>query len=466
MKCNQCGNENRNDSDFCVYCGARLIPESKRKHKRKNNGGHKAGIFAARGAIAVILLLCGIAVGVYIGKKMAINDSGEERLYGRRIQWAMDGRSLPFSKANVPLASNAFEQGPRDMWSPEWVDLTENNICFVDGRIFSYDFNEISVYDEDMKLIRQLSDYKIIEAYTDGSKVYMITMANADESFNDQFACWDVDRDELVFIQMIQTWPSIPQVGLAGANEEGVFYYTAEHGGREARWFMYSFDTERVLDLGLFAGSLEYVGSDFYLTKTVPFDIDWVPYAEGALYYVESDRQTRVKISNRATTFQVYDHMVYYLENTSDGGVFKCFDIYTQESSVLSEPVQLSWQSDFVLLRGGLGALFSNNPGYDENIERMVKVFNFRDESVGDSFTDEPNGYYGGYNGYVCTEKREHVYLYEPFSSGFSLYYSAPEGWYVGALLEVGKEDVYVQLIYTGDYRTRKVVKVESEIDR
>ena len=203
MKCNQCGNENRNDSDFCVYCGARLIPESKRKHKRKNNGGHKAGMFAARGAIAVILLLCGIAVGVYIGKKMAVNDSGEERLYGRRIQWAMDGRSLPFSKANVPLASNAFEQGPRDMWSPEWVDLTENNICFVDGRIFSYDFNEISVYDEDMKLIRQLSDYKIIEAYTDGSKVYMITMANADESFNDQFACWDVDRDELVFIQMI-----------------------------------------------------------------------------------------------------------------------------------------------------------------------------------------------------------------------------------------------------------------------
>ena len=170
-------------------------------------------MFAARGAIAVILLLCGIAVGVYIGKKMAVNDSGEERLYGRRIQWAMDGRSLPFSKANVPLASNAFEQGPRNMWSPEWVDLTENNICFVDGRIFSYDFNEISVYDEDMKLIRQLSDY---------------------------------------------------------------------------------------------------------------------------------------------------------------------------------------------------------------------------------------------------------VYLYEPFSSGFSLYYSAPEEWYVGALLEVGKEDVYVQLIYTGDYRTRKVVKVEK----
>lgn len=458
MKCNHCGNENRNDSDFCVYCGARLTRENKHNNKHKNKR-HRRNVWAIRVLVVAVILLCGIAVGVSIGKGVSKKKDKDETLYGRRVRWEMGSRRLPFSKNNVPLAYNSFDQGQRNLWSPEWVSVTGDDLCYAGGRIFSYSSTKIEVYDEDLKLIRQLSDYDIMQAYTNGSKVYMIILGLGDGDYNNHFACWDVDRDEFVFIQMIQMWPSMPMVSLAGANREGVFYYTADPGGTSAHWFMYSFDTERVLDLGIFEGALDYVGDSFYLAKVVPFDVDWVPYASGTLYYVQSDRQTRMKISNSATVSRVYEHMVYYLEESGNGGVFKCFNIDTQESRVLSDPVKLSWQSDFMLLRGGLGAVFNNNPSYDEDIGRKVDFYNFKDGSVNETYTEEPFWYYGGYNGYVSDKTRQNIYRYKPFEPGLSLYYSAPQGWAVRGLLEVGKSDVYVKLINTADYTEQKLVK-------
>lgn len=408
----------------------------------------------------IILLAAGLSAGFVLGRKFAVRDA-RQTTKGCRIPWNDEILPQVFGGQGV-LPEMAAAERQRLIWEPEWTALSWGELCPVGDYLFYMGYGTLEVYDKDLKLVRQLADYSLNHAMTNGDIVYVITGPIADTDSNDMFARWELDSNELVFMAPIWLYPKWLFSGFAGANSDGIYFYAADYSDAWSQWYCYSFETERTMDLGLVEGYPVYVGEDFYLTKAVPSGMERTPYAPGELYVVDMAGNERMRISRQMTQFQVYDHKVYFLEDTDRGRVFKCYDMDTREAEALGGPEEISAVAGFQLLFGDRGAVYC---GWDDSPSKSnypVQYICFEDGSVLDASAGNTTLFYGGAAGYVIDEQKQNIYRYEPFSSADTLVYTAPDGWDARSVADMGDGQICVLLMSKSNAQAHKLVRVEA----
>lgn len=438
--CPQCGYSNEWENHFCVNCSAALDGYRLSIQNRKKNRWKwiLAVLFAG------IVFAAGIIIGIFVYVR---SSEKAEELVGRRMNMNWDSVEIVFDDENIAVWSDNFHSGPRQYWYPQW-SILEFGTQKVGDYLFEYLYDTINVYTEDLSMYRQLDDYEIIRAQTDGKRVYMHTAPLADTGLNDQLAVWDLETNQMVFLDMIVMWPDIPVVDLSGGSSRGIYFFRSLD--REyADWYRYDFNVGTI-NTGSHQGALlyvgEYEGEEFFISKDIPMTVGYNPDLPGTLRYTTSEGSEDTVISYSVTQVRVFENDVYFLENRADGVIFKKFDIETKKTKILCGDIIHA--TDFKVILGGAAAVFRCEP-YLTDIRFSLDMCGFVDfntRKVYELENVQASVISDGYNGYIYDRDNNKLYCYDPLTSEVSEIYEAPDGWFVYSIVEMDRDTVCVRL--------------------
>lgn len=493
--CPLCGFANGPKYHFCKNCGAALEPFGASKQppvadvffgegtapeygpeegavdiaaagKPGQPYGRRKKVWRKWGAglmIALVVFAGGLCAG------LLINSSGEnnrEDHVGRRIDMDWEKVSVVFSSPEIVKASAHFHNGPKQYWSPKWSAL-EFGTQKVGDYLFEFLYDTLNVYTEDLLMYRQLKDYEIIAAVTDGNKVYMQVEPVFDNALDDQFAVWDVEKDEFIFLDAIVMWPDIPSVGLAGGTERGIYYYRSTDRSY-ADWYCYDF-YGGTMNMGSHMGALLYVGQyegeEFFISKRIPFSVDFHIDRSGILEITTPDGSGDVIISETATVVRIYENDIYFLEQQGAGVVFKKYSLDKKNVEMLCDtPVHAT---EFELILGGNAAVFSCGMyNLDGSFPRdMCGFADFRGGKLYEMEAPPSSAVFGGRKGYLYDRENQKLYCYEPLTCKISEIYEAPEGWFVYSAAEMSDKTLCLRLTNEADPKKVEHKKIEISME-
>ena len=456
--CSQCGFSNGARNHFCVKCGASLEkPAAKATACWRRLKGWK---WLAKTAVVACVFAVGLCAGLLVNQQA--NDD-ESSLVGRRVAkaWKFAQRDISRDLELLWVADD-FSRGPRQYWHPQWSVLRFGTQK-VGDYLFEFLYDTMNVYTEGLSLYRQLDDYEIIAAVTDGNKVYMQVETVYENDMNNQFAVWDFESNQFIFLDAIWIWPDLPRVGLAGGTSKGIYYYRSTDG-TYADWYRYDFEGG-TMNTGSHVGALacvgEYEGQEYFISKSIPFSVYFHINQAAPLNFVTSDGTEDMEISNGATVVRAFENDIYFLEQKAQGLIFKKFSVETKTVEVLSStPV---YATDFQLILGGNGAVFSCSM---DNLEGQFpkEMCGFADFRTGEVYTMEAaanSAVYGGRRGYLYDREANQLYCFDPLSCEISEIYQAPEDWFVYDVTELERDTICVRLVNEKDTAKVEYRKVE-----
>lgn len=435
----------------------------------QNKSGQKGtqqNIAALLIVVALIFLLLGTIIGICVYYVIdRYGEVQEETVVGEKVDFlsvTVDETMESDENEENKETEGTFPE-KNSYWQPPSVEL-DYGFSVLGDRVFYRDTDSIDVYDKELNMIAQLTNARVehvIQAVTDGEYVYMLAYDGLENSVDDVIVWWNIDMDQVVYMEPVYMYPNIPTVRMTGVNENGAYYFVSENSPTvNARW--YRCTPKEVVDLGVFSAAPQYIGEGFVVAKTSTFGVNWTEDGLGKLSVVYDDSRQLNTIAEKVTKFKVYENKIYYLDNPTDDerSVFCCYDVKEKTNSVLSEPIVVT---DFELIHGGIGAIFVGETENEYSHRGFIYAINFASGDIKLLVKENIGIKVGGRNGYFVSEDENNIYMYNMKTRLCESIYKAEEGWRVRYLQE-DKDCLYIGLINRANYEMEQLEKIELDV--